>query len=349
MTQYQAQTTAELIALLFQEQDRVTVEHIQELVARPDATTRLIEILGNEEYWYEGRNGEWWITMHAITILALKKDLEGLPILLNSLFHSWAVMNDWVGGILPSALAQFGEQAVPPLIEYILTSRDKFLDDDNWSYARSDAAKALTIIALEHPVVREMVLGFLCALFNDATEEDQLFLSFAVDCPIKLDPQRGLAAVRNAYAREMIEESIQGTYQDIADDVAKKGSTFGETFEGDLLAFYQPEEIQRRQRRWKNERDAEAKRLVAGPGAQVQGAEDDLMRGWDYDDDFEDELEEEEDEFDYEAPALNGAPSVVPAGYRQTGEGNLIKTADVGRNDPCPCGSGKKYKKCCGS
>ena len=22
--------------------------------------------------------------------------------------------------------------------------------------------------------------------------------------------------------------------------------------------------------------------------------------------------------------------------------------ADIGRNDPCPCGSGKKYKKCCG-
>ncbi|WP_026016950.1 SEC-C metal-binding domain-containing protein, partial [Catenovulum agarivorans] len=22
-------------------------------------------------------------------------------------------------------------------------------------------------------------------------------------------------------------------------------------------------------------------------------------------------------------------------------------TTKVGRNDPCPCGSGKKYKKCC--
>jgi preprotein translocase subunit SecA len=21
---------------------------------------------------------------------------------------------------------------------------------------------------------------------------------------------------------------------------------------------------------------------------------------------------------------------------------------DIGRNDPCPCGSGRKYKKCCG-
>jgi preprotein translocase subunit SecA len=27
----------------------------------------------------------------------------------------------------------------------------------------------------------------------------------------------------------------------------------------------------------------------------------------------------------------------------------VIKGAKVGRNDPCPCGSGKKYKKCCGA
>ncbi len=27
----------------------------------------------------------------------------------------------------------------------------------------------------------------------------------------------------------------------------------------------------------------------------------------------------------------------------------VIKAEKVGRNDPCPCGSGKKYKKCCGS
>ncbi|MBO7679887.1 MAG: SEC-C domain-containing protein, partial [Thermoguttaceae bacterium] len=24
------------------------------------------------------------------------------------------------------------------------------------------------------------------------------------------------------------------------------------------------------------------------------------------------------------------------------------KTARIGRNEPCPCGSGKKYKNCCG-
>lgn len=26
----------------------------------------------------------------------------------------------------------------------------------------------------------------------------------------------------------------------------------------------------------------------------------------------------------------------------------IIKEKKIGRNDPCPCGSGKKYKKCCG-
>ncbi len=27
---------------------------------------------------------------------------------------------------------------------------------------------------------------------------------------------------------------------------------------------------------------------------------------------------------------------------------NIRKGPKIGRNDPCPCGSGKKYKKCCG-
>lgn len=29
--------------------------------------------------------------------------------------------------------------------------------------------------------------------------------------------------------------------------------------------------------------------------------------------------------------------------------GTVIKPKEPGRNDPCPCGSGKKYKKCCGT
>ncbi|MFV0528649.1 MAG: SEC-C metal-binding domain-containing protein [Lachnospiraceae bacterium] len=32
----------------------------------------------------------------------------------------------------------------------------------------------------------------------------------------------------------------------------------------------------------------------------------------------------------------------------QKKSGTVVKAPKIGRNDPCPCGSGKKYKKCCG-
>ena len=32
----------------------------------------------------------------------------------------------------------------------------------------------------------------------------------------------------------------------------------------------------------------------------------------------------------------------------QKQSGTIRKGKKIGRNDPCPCGSGKKYKKCCG-
>ncbi|MCX6348844.1 MAG: SEC-C metal-binding domain-containing protein [Candidatus Aureabacteria bacterium] len=40
------------------------------------------------------------------------------------------------------------------------------------------------------------------------------------------------------------------------------------------------------------------------------------------------------------APPSEPPPS-APVTYKRDG-------AKVGPNDPCPCGSGKKYKKCCG-
>ncbi|MCX7424562.1 MAG: SEC-C metal-binding domain-containing protein [Planctomycetia bacterium] len=59
--------------------------------------------------------------------------------------------------------------------------------------------------------------------------------------------------------------------------------------------------------------------------------------GEDYDEDEDDEYlddddEDEDDDDDEDEPA----PRPI-----------VNESARVGRNDPCPCGSGKKYKKCC--
>src|SRR5262245_15935259 len=43
----------------------------------------------------------------------------------------------------------------------------------------------------------------------------------------------------------------------------------------------------------------------------------------------------------------NRGPDGAPATRGATREARTATGEKVGRNDPCPCGSGKKYKKCC--
>lgn len=71
--------------------------------------------------------------------------------------------------------------------------------------------------------------------------------------------------------------------------------------------FYEPDDISQRQIRWRNEEKEESRHRLNGTA--------------DYPDDFN-------DPYFFEETYIRPEPK-------------------VGRNDPCPCGSGKKYKKCC--
>jgi hypothetical protein len=69
---------------------------------------------------------------------------------------------------------------------------------------------------------------------------------------------------------------------------------------------------------------------------------------WDEDEDWYEEEEWDEDDEDdelgadhYRLSALNGNNFAQTEPYRASEK--------IGRNDLCPCGSGKKYKKCCGA
>jgi preprotein translocase subunit SecA len=48
-------------------------------------------------------------------------------------------------------------------------------------------------------------------------------------------------------------------------------------------------------------------------------------------------------------PVVEGGEEVMEAALRAAAAPRRRDTPKVGRNDPCPCGSGKKYKKCCGA
>ena len=48
-------------------------------------------------------------------------------------------------------------------------------------------------------------------------------------------------------------------------------------------------------------------------------------------------------------PNGSAVPSAAKVPEREKKQEPVRKGETIGRNDPCPCGSGKKYKKCCGA
>ena len=53
----------------------------------------------------------------------------------------------------------------------------------------------------------------------------------------------------------------------------------------------------------------------------------------------------------YKRQAAERKNTDIAAGLLNQGKANgqvVRKTTKIYPNDPCPCGSGKKYKKCCG-
>ena len=89
-------------------------------------------------------------------------------------------------------------------------------------------------------------------------------------------------------------------------------------------------------RKWKDPAFVKQLRVLAShmqkDGVNLKEMKD--VKGW---------LEKNKDAID--AGKFKDAPPMA-GGKVET----YVKTApDVGRNDPCTCGSGKKYKKCCGA
>ena len=352
---YGEQTTEELLALLVSEEDRVTEAHIRELAARPAALETLTKWLSDKDHWIEAEYGEWWGLYHAFTILSLTGKLEFLDTVLAALKYATTDEFDWICEASPAALAQFGPAGVERMMQFVKEERPKlsrkrdenfysaldhmyaqqgitnYFDGGDTTHWRSCVCTALTRIGLAHPSERLRIAEFLCACLNDPAETDQTFLAFIVDDALVLDRELALAPIRAAFERNALDITVTGNFEKTIEhfDKGEKEQYF--EFTRGLLEFYAPEEIAKRQERWEKEEE---------------------------EDDDDDELN-----LDKLRQILENSPlrkplphqgfdahhPTAPAGYKENDDGAFVRaSAKVGRNDPCPCGSGKKYKKCCG-
>ncbi len=323
MFDYAALPTAELLELLVKEEDRVTVAHIKELVKRGDeALPQLREYLHNEDYWYEGQGGDYWIIYHAWTILALHGEAEDIPLVLDKLMDVFYADSEWVMGTLPAFLAAFGKPIAAPLMRFIEREREGYKDNQDYAQARYKAAAALARLGHAHADLREPIFGFLSKHYTDRQENDVLFLTMAANSLVYLDRKRGLRALRSAYDRNAVSRKMLGPFSQFVASLDQPDSHHHDDFEFELLDFYQPAAQAERHERWQREA-AEPEQLYWEPGSKPPA---NAPEPW----------------------SLDGEPE-APAGYEVSAKGAVLSPGKIGRNDPCPCGSGKKFKKCHGA
>ena len=153
MIAYTEKTTQELIDLLIVEEDRVTLEHIQELAGREEAIQLFRNWMRDEARWREARDGEWWALYHAFTILSLTRRIDLLPDMLQGFIYANEEDFDWLMEISAAAFARFGEEGIDPFIQFIKSHRPQ--DENDWKtpFARAYVAQALARIALENPAI----------------------------------------------------------------------------------------------------------------------------------------------------------------------------------------------------
>ena len=308
---YAGLTDQDLIDLLFSEEDRLPRAAVDEILRRgAPMAERLFRILDADESW-DADLPRWWAVVHAVFLVAALKPPGALEVLLRAVEKADGLDVDWIADDARFLLGSFGPPAIP-----VLKPLAEEESGDPWF--RILINEAMGWIAQQHPEVRDEVLPVLRGIASDPSAEANL-RAFAgaqlLDFLLPEDRELILSvADEEIFARQDVEEEYSGKIP-----VRPRQAH-------DWMEFYDPARIAERQARWKQEdRRHEEKDdrplLLSNKGARP----------------------EELPELGPYIPELPG-----PSPDEDIAPLPLRAEAKVGRNDACPCASGKKYKKCCG-
>ena len=178
--------------------------------------------------------------------------------------------------------------------------------------ARWCALRSLVVLVGTGERTREEIIGYLRELCGKLEREESDVWLGVVDCAMNLHPGPLLKELRAAYADGLVDESV--IPEQAVLEEAERGLDA-------LLAA-----LPKKERPFTTAAAELARWECFKPGYNW----DDEPPPFDADFLADDLPEPDRPGYDYDLPPM---PYVAPA--------------KIGRNDPCPCGSGKKFKKCC--
>jgi len=299
-------TPSELIENMIRDEDRVPRNVIDECARRGEQMLDFLAPFAQADDELENEtSGHWWLRLHAVMTLGLIPD-EAAGMLLVDFIHNisreeYEDLQGWFSGYWPALTHNKPATTIALL-------RDICMDKKiNW-YLRSNITDAVIADALKQgEAALEQALDWLVQLAADEEQEWDYRFCIAntlLDFPRERNRELlyTLAAEQDTFCTYFSKKDVIDAYEQ------NKDQPEWERF-SDPWQFYNPEEIESRQRRWQEESLEESTNPLM-----------DLLMG---------------------SQASQGIPD-----YRYH-EPYHREAPKIGRNDPCHCGSGKKYKKCC--
>src|SRR5262245_59854032 len=256
--------------------------------------------------------------IYAMFLLAQFREKRAYPLIIKLASHPPELVDDLLGDIptedLANILASVSTGDMGLIVELAENGEAE-------EFARAAAIRSWLALVVSGDRSREEAMAYYKGLFEGRLEDrNEVVWSELVDAANDLYPEEVYDHIKKAYDDGLVDEYIvDPEWVDEQIDLGKD-AVLDDLSEWNHLV----EDVTVEMGAWFENR--------------AHGGE------WDEDEDWYEDDDDEEDEWDADRrmlSALNGNNFASTEPYRAPD--------NVGRNDPCPCGSGKKYKRCCGA
>lgn len=262
--------------------------------------------------------GDYMAHLYAMYLLAQFRDTRAYPLVVR--------LASLPGDLLESLCGDFITEDLGRVLASVsggdLSGMQSLVENENADeWARGAALSGLVTLIAAGQVERTEIVDYFATLFRGKLPRQASGVWDAlVCCACDIYPEELLADIERAYDDDLVDPQSIGI-EDVRADLARG-------------------------------REETLARLARTPGRSLMN---DAVSEIEWLANFEDipQLGESDpddpefDEFDFDESDLDEPPSEDPVLATPTTV--RYATPKVGRNEPCPCGSGKKYKKCCGS
>lgn len=285
---------------------------------------------------------------HALYFLAVLEAEDSLEKVLNLLRMGNGFVDFW--------FADYNEQVFYPVLfnlgkNQLEVLKNYVIEEDLYQFDRYLVSMSVSQIALHQPNRRQEVLDWYKDIYHyfleNPTNErliDTDFIAFSVGHLIDIRGKELLPVIEKMYQNQWISDDVQGDLATITKEIQEEAHPYEiKPLPANIHEYYSLAYVERRVERPPlseedqkiydsiNGEQSEAEMMIFKGFAQAMFGGLNKQKASLPDNDFYDDYE---DDFS-------------PYHHYEKVETVVRTSPKIGRNDPCPCGSGKKYKKCC--